>query len=94
MRMKSNYCYSIVKDGSDNIWIGHRMGLSRIKTAKNEIDVFDKNEGVLGDCNSTSSYTDYEGFTWFGTTMGSAKFDPQSRHGGFRSATCLRSLPR
>ena len=74
--LKSSYCYSIVKDGSNNIWIGHRLGLSRIKTDKNEIDVFDKNDGVLGDCNSTSSFTDFEGYTWFGTTMGVAKFDP------------------
>lgn len=74
--LKSNYCYSIVEDGSNNIWVGHRLGLSRIKTQKNEIDVFDKNEGVLGDCNPTSSFTDYEGYTWFGTTLGSAKFDP------------------
>jgi len=74
--LKSNYCYSIVRDGSNNIWIGHRQGLSRIKTKKNEIDVFDKNEGVLGDCNPTASFTDFEKHTWFGTTMGSAKFDP------------------
>ncbi len=74
--LKSNYCYSIVKDGSNNIWIGHRLGLSRIKTEKNEIDVFDKNEGILGDCNLTSSFTDFEGYTWFGTTLGCAKFDP------------------
>ncbi len=74
--IKSNYCYSIVKDGSNNIWVGHRLGLSRIKTEKNEVDVFDKNEGILGDCNSSSSFTDFEGYTWFGTTAGSAKFDP------------------
>ncbi len=74
--LKSNYCYSIIEDGSHNIWIGHRLGLSRIKTKTSEIDVFDKNEGILGDCNTTSSFTDFEGYTWFGTTMGSAKFDP------------------
>ncbi|MBA3971031.1 MAG: SpoIIE family protein phosphatase, partial [Bacteroidetes bacterium] len=74
--LKSNYCYSIVQDGSGNIWTGHRLGLSRIKTATNEINVFDKNEGVLGDCNFTASFTDTDGFTWFGTTLGVAKFDP------------------
>ncbi|MCX6294792.1 MAG: triple tyrosine motif-containing protein [Bacteroidetes bacterium] len=74
--LKSNYCYSLVLDGSNNIWIGHRSGLSRIKTENNEIVVFDKNEGVLGDCNPTASFTDFEGYTWFGTTMGTAKFDP------------------
>jgi ligand-binding sensor domain-containing protein len=74
--LKSNYCYSIVEDESKNIWIGHRLGLSRIKTQTNEINIFDKNEGIIGDCNATASQTDNEGYTWFGTTMGSAKFDP------------------
>ena len=74
--LKSNYCYSIIKDGSNNIWIGHRFGLSRIKPETNEIDQFDKNEGVLGDCNYSASYTDEDGFTWFGTTTGVAQFDP------------------
>jgi ligand-binding sensor domain-containing protein len=74
--LKSNYCYSIIKDGSNNIWVGHRLGLSRIKPENSEIDIFDKNEGILGDCNYTSSYTDDAGFTWFGTTQGAAQFDP------------------
>jgi ligand-binding sensor domain-containing protein len=74
--LKSNYCYSIVEDGSKNIWISHRGGLSRIKPDKNEINTFDKNEGVLGDGNFTAAYTDALGYSWFGTTMGLAKFDP------------------
>lgn len=74
--LKSNYCYSLIEDGSENIWVGHRMGLSRIKPRLNEVDMFDKNEGVPGDCNYTASYTDYEGYTWFGTSLGCAKFDP------------------
>jgi ligand-binding sensor domain-containing protein len=72
----SNYCYSIVQDGSGNIWIGHRGGLSRIKPGKNEINVFDRNEGIAGDSNPTAAYTDAAGYTWFGTTSGAARFDP------------------
>jgi ligand-binding sensor domain-containing protein len=74
--LKSNYGYSIVKDGSNNIWIGHRGGLSRIKVETEEITIFDKDDAVVGDCNPTAAITDSEGYTWFGTTMGSAKFDP------------------
>jgi ligand-binding sensor domain-containing protein len=74
--LKSNYCYSIINDGSYNIWVGHRMGLSRIKTEKNIISQFDKADGVLGDCNYNAFYKDFVGNAWFGTTVGAIKFDP------------------
>lgn len=72
----SNYCYGIVQDGSGNIWVGHRNGLSRIKPQKNAIDYFNKNDGVLGDCNYNSFAKDEDGNVWFGTTDGAIRFDP------------------
>ncbi len=74
--LKTNYCYSIVADGSNHIWIGHRMGLSRIKTEKNVIDTFEKNDGIIGDCNYNAFYEEPNGNVWFGTTKGQIKFDP------------------
>lgn len=74
--LKSNYCYAIGVDGSDNVWVGHRLGLSRIKTGKNVIDQFDKNDGINGDCNYGAIVTDVQGNVWFGTTMGTVKYDP------------------
>lgn len=74
--LKSNYCYSIITDGSDNIWIGHRQGLSRIKPEKSIISRFDKNDGITGDCNSNAFFKDENGNAWFGTTQGVIMFDP------------------
>ena len=74
--LKTNYCYSIINDGSNNIWIGHRMGLSRIKTEKNVIDIFEKSDGITGDCNYNAFYEEHTGDVWFGTTNGPVKFDP------------------
>jgi ligand-binding sensor domain-containing protein/serine phosphatase RsbU (regulator of sigma subunit) len=72
----SNYCYGITQDGSGNIWTGHRTGLSRIKTAKNTIDIYNKNEGITGDCNYNAFTKDENGNAWFGTTDGAISFDP------------------
>lgn len=74
--LRSNYCYSIVQDGSNNIWVGHRLGLSRIKPGKNTVDLFDKNDGITGDCNYNSYYKEQIGDVWFGTTVGAVEFDP------------------
>lgn len=74
--LKSNYCYSIIDDGSNNIWIGHRMGLSRIKTDKSVIDAFDRSDGITGDCNYNAFFKQENGDVWFGTTNGAVKFDP------------------
>lgn len=72
----SNYCYGLTEDGSGNIWTGHRGGLSRIKSQKNTIDIYNKNEGIFGDCNYNSFAMDVYGNAWFGTTDGAISFDP------------------
>lgn len=74
--LASNYCYGITKDGSGNIWSGHRMYLSRIRVQKNTIDIYGKNDGVNGDCNYNAFSLDNDGNAWFGTTDGAIRFDP------------------
>ncbi len=72
----SNFCYGLTDDGSGNIWIGHRNGLSRIKPQKGTIDIFNKNDGITGDCNYNAFTKDAAGNAWFGTTDGAIRFDP------------------
>ena len=74
--LNSNYCYSLIGDGSNNIWVGHRKGLSCIKTEKNFITQFNKLDGITGDCNYNATFKDYLGNAWFGTSTGAVKFDP------------------
>jgi ligand-binding sensor domain-containing protein len=72
--LKSNYCYSIIDDGANNIWVGHRMGLSRIKG--DAVKTYGKEEGITGDCNFSSFFKDANGNAWFGTTDDAIMFDP------------------
>jgi ligand-binding sensor domain-containing protein len=74
--LKSNYCYSLIDDGANNIWVGHQMGLSRIKQGSNIINTFDKEEGITGDANFNAFYKDAKGNAWFGTTKDAIIFDP------------------
>ncbi len=74
--LKSNYCYALINDGSENIWIGHRQGLSRIKNDSRIISRFDKNDGINGDCNYNAFFKDFNGNVWLGTTQGVVMFDP------------------
>lgn len=75
--LKSNYCYSIVNDTSNNIWVGHRMGLSCIRTLKNSVNQYDKADGIQGYCNYNAFFKDYYGNIWFGTSNGAVKYDPR-----------------
>jgi ligand-binding sensor domain-containing protein/serine phosphatase RsbU (regulator of sigma subunit) len=74
--LASNYCYGLTDDGSGNIWVGHRGALSRFKLRKEIIEIFNKNEGITGDCNYNAFTKDLSGNAWFGTTDGYIRFDP------------------
>jgi len=67
--LKADYCYSIA--GSDqNIWVGHRTGISRINTANLRISKYDMKMGMQGDCNPNAVFRDNSGIIYFGTTKG------------------------
>ncbi|HET8962652.1 MAG TPA: two-component regulator propeller domain-containing protein, partial [Chitinophagales bacterium] len=72
--LKSNYCYSIIDDGAGNIWVGHRMGISRIKS--DAVKTYGKEDGITGDCNYNAFFKDSSGNAWFGTTDDAIMFDP------------------
>ncbi len=74
--LKANFCYSLTKGPDKSIWIGHRLGLSRINTATMKISIYDKNMGITGDCNPNASFVDKTGVLYFGTTEGLVVYDP------------------
>ena len=74
--LKSNYCYSIVPGDEENIWIGHRLGISRINTRHFTAQVYDVARGVTGDCNLNATDKNDDGVIYFGTTEGLITYDP------------------
>ncbi|HLO58046.1 MAG TPA: SpoIIE family protein phosphatase [Bacteroidales bacterium] len=74
--LKADFCYSIVSDGKGSVWVGHRMGLSRINVNNLLVSVYDQHVGMSGDCNTNSVFRDRSGTVFFGTTAGLVSYDP------------------
>ncbi len=74
--LKSNYCYSIVPGDDQSVWVGHRLGISRINTKHFTAQVFDVAKGITGDCNFNATYSNDDGVIYFGTTEGLITYDP------------------
>ncbi|MFN6946495.1 MAG: two-component regulator propeller domain-containing protein [Cytophagaceae bacterium] len=71
----SNYCYSIHADDNDNVWIGHKSGISKFISEKEKIEKFIKKEGFLIDAvNSNAVIEDYSNVL-FGTVNGLLKYN-------------------
>ncbi len=75
--LKSNYCYSLVAGNNQTMWVGHRLGVSRINTANLRIGIYDLNIGITGDFNQNATYGDPAGRLYFGTTEGVMCYDPE-----------------
>jgi serine phosphatase RsbU (regulator of sigma subunit) len=80
--LKADYCYSIVYSKNEGIWIGHRLGISRINTESLRISKYDLNMGLQGDCNPNAVFQDQSGILYFGTTEGIVTYNPErdNRH--------------
>jgi ligand-binding sensor domain-containing protein/serine phosphatase RsbU (regulator of sigma subunit) len=73
--LKANFAYSIIKGSDHTLWVGHRLGISRINTDNSRISVYDKNIGMTGDCNPNAVFMDKAGRVHFGTTEGLVSYD-------------------
>ena len=74
--LKSDYCYSIVSDNKNGVWIGHRGALSRISKGSLNVETFDSKKGINVDFNQRAVFTDKEKNIWFGTNKKTIKFNP------------------
>jgi ligand-binding sensor domain-containing protein/serine phosphatase RsbU (regulator of sigma subunit) len=74
--LKSNYCYSVISDHRGSIWVGHRLGMSRINVNNMLISTYDQHIGINGDYNSNAAYGNNIGQVYFGTTAGVISYDP------------------
>jgi serine phosphatase RsbU (regulator of sigma subunit) len=73
--LKSNYCYSIISCDSTYVWIGQRLGISRVNINSNAVYVYDADKGITGNCNLNAVCKDEAGVLCFGTTQGLVKYD-------------------
>lgn len=74
--LKSDYCYSIAADRKGSIWVGHRMGMSRINLNNMLISLYDQYLGVSGDINLNAAFNADNGDIYFGTTKGLVSYHP------------------
>jgi ligand-binding sensor domain-containing protein/serine phosphatase RsbU (regulator of sigma subunit) len=74
--LKADYCYSIIRGTDGSMWVGHRLGMSRINTGNRRISIYDQHIGITGDCNLNAVYADKKGVIYFGTTKGLVSYDP------------------
>lgn len=68
--LKSDYGYSIITDEEGSIWVGHRLGISRIEPSSLRIITYSTEIGILGDCNPLAVNKDANGNIRWGTTNG------------------------
>ncbi|MBU8891450.1 MAG: SpoIIE family protein phosphatase [Bacteroidales bacterium] len=73
--LKSNYCYSIISDNAEQVWIGHRLGMSSIDINTGEIKIYGTEKGITGDCNNNATIKQKNGVILTGTTDGLVVYD-------------------
>jgi ligand-binding sensor domain-containing protein/serine phosphatase RsbU (regulator of sigma subunit) len=78
----SNYCYSIICDDNKNIWVGHKGGLSRIRTSDFSVKPIQHIEDITDSYqfNPNAVIKDQQGRIWFGSHKGMVYYDPSMDH--------------
>jgi ligand-binding sensor domain-containing protein/serine phosphatase RsbU (regulator of sigma subunit) len=71
----SNYCYSILADSDNKIWIGHERGFSRFDPDRSSVLVFTTEFADGGDCNPNAIFECPDGLIFIGTTNGVIVYD-------------------
>ena len=75
--LKSDFSYSIIASGEGSIWVGHRLGITRITIPEYSKYIYDVEKGITGDCNLNSVFKDAHNNLYFGTTEGLIKYNPE-----------------
>lgn len=73
----SNFCYSILSDSENNIWIGHSKGFSRFDPKTGVMAVFGAEYTKSGNCNDNSIFESADHKIFIGTTEGLIVYDPK-----------------
>jgi serine phosphatase RsbU (regulator of sigma subunit)/ligand-binding sensor domain-containing protein len=73
--LNSNYGYSLTTDEDGNIWVGHRLALSKVNPSTLNIVTYGSEIGITGDCNINAINKDKNGTIRFGTTDGLIQYN-------------------
>jgi ligand-binding sensor domain-containing protein/serine phosphatase RsbU (regulator of sigma subunit) len=73
--LKSDYCYSLNTDFDGNIWVGHRLAISKINPNTLNISTYGTEIGIKGDCNFNALNIDNNGTVRFGTSDGLVQYN-------------------
>jgi ligand-binding sensor domain-containing protein/serine phosphatase RsbU (regulator of sigma subunit) len=71
----SNFCYSILADSDEKIWIGHERGFSRYDLKTGSVKVYTTDFAKGGDCNPNAIYETADRKVLIGTTEGLIVYD-------------------
>ena len=73
--LMSNYCYSVLADADNYIWIGHEKGFSRFNQETGLVKVFGTGIAGGGVCNPNAMFESEESKIFIGTTEGLIIYD-------------------
>jgi ligand-binding sensor domain-containing protein/serine phosphatase RsbU (regulator of sigma subunit) len=73
--LMSNYCYSILADSENNIWIGHDKGFSRFDPLNGTMKVYGTDFAKNGVCNPAGMFESADKKIFIGTTQGLIVYD-------------------
>jgi serine phosphatase RsbU (regulator of sigma subunit) len=76
--LMSNYCYSLLSDSENNIWIGHDKGFSRFNPESGIMRIFGTDFAKGGLCNPDGMFESADGKIFIGTTDGLIVYDRQN----------------
>lgn len=74
----SDYCYSLIGDKQNHIWVTHRGGMSKVATKDYFIKPLQENVGINRNTefNVNATFIDKYGIVWFGSNNGILTYNP------------------
>ena len=75
--LKAKYTYAVEVDPQGFVWVGHRLGLSKINPSTNNIIVFDQEMGFTSDILPRAIESGDDGLLLFGTNNGLIAYDTE-----------------
>lgn len=77
--LNSPYCYFMEIDKKNQLWIGHKQGLTKFEPDKQKFTFHESKEGgILGEVNPLASSIDSQGALWVGTQIGLVNYNPDA----------------